>query len=78
MVNELQRFPVLRKHMDQVIGNFLREGLEPSETMIGHMIEMEVCFCLFYVSISNSVINYELGTIDVQYMLYSYVLFKEL
>ncbi|OMO85268.1 hypothetical protein CCACVL1_10309 [Corchorus capsularis] len=42
MVNELQRFPVLRKHMDQVIGNFLRDGLEPSETMIGHIIEMEM------------------------------------
>ncbi|KAK8698808.1 hypothetical protein V6N13_114915 [Hibiscus sabdariffa] len=42
MVNELQRFPFLRKHMDQVIGNFLREGLEPSETMIGHIIEMEM------------------------------------
>ncbi|KAK9033826.1 hypothetical protein V6N11_050010 [Hibiscus sabdariffa] len=42
MVNELQRFPVLGRHMDQVIGNFLREGLEPSETMIGHIIEMEM------------------------------------
>ncbi|XWS63076.1 hypothetical protein CRYUN_Cryun06bG0065600 [Craigia yunnanensis] len=42
MVNELQRFPVLRKHMDQVIGNFLREGLKPSETMIGHIVEMEL------------------------------------
>ncbi|TYG39486.1 hypothetical protein ES288_D12G019600v1 [Gossypium darwinii] len=42
MVNELQRFPVLRRHMDQVIGNFLRQGLEPSETMIGHLIEMEM------------------------------------
>ncbi|CAL5438554.1 dynamin-related protein 3A isoform X1 [Camellia sinensis] len=42
MVNELQRFPVLRKRMDEVIGNFLREGLEPSETMIGHIIEMEM------------------------------------
>ncbi|PSS19295.1 Dynamin-related protein like [Actinidia chinensis var. chinensis] len=42
MVNELQRFPVLRKCMDEVIGNFLREGLEPSETMIGHIIEMEM------------------------------------
>ncbi|KAE9447001.1 hypothetical protein C3L33_21104, partial [Rhododendron williamsianum] len=41
MVNELQRFPVLRKRMDEVVGNFLREGLEPSETMIGHIIEME-------------------------------------
>ncbi|KAL7206091.1 hypothetical protein ACSBR2_018910 [Camellia fascicularis] len=42
MVNELQRFPVLRKRMDEVLGNFLREGLEPSETMIGHIIEMEM------------------------------------
>ncbi|KAF6160654.1 hypothetical protein GIB67_019594 [Kingdonia uniflora] len=42
MSSELQRFPVLRKRMDEVIGNFLREGLEPSETMIGHIIEMEM------------------------------------
>nr|KYP61197.1 Dynamin-related protein 3A [Cajanus cajan] len=42
MVTELQRFPFLRKYMDEVIGNFLREGLEPSETMITHMIEMEM------------------------------------
>lgn len=42
MANELQRFPVLRKRMDEVTGNFLREGLEPSETMIGHIVEMEV------------------------------------
>ncbi|KAM1317525.1 hypothetical protein ACFX13_002882 [Malus domestica] len=42
LVSELQRFPILRKRMDEVIGNFLREGLEPSETMIGHIIEMEM------------------------------------
>lgn len=42
MVSELHRFPVLRKRMDDVIGNFLRDGLEPSETMIGHIIEMEM------------------------------------
>ncbi|KAK7363063.1 hypothetical protein VNO77_05192 [Canavalia gladiata] len=42
MVTELQRFPFLRKRMDEVIGNFLREGLEPSETMITHIIEMEM------------------------------------
>ncbi|XP_047315162.1 dynamin-related protein 3A-like [Impatiens glandulifera] len=42
MINELQRFPVLRKRMDDVIGNFLREGLQPSETMIGHIIGMEM------------------------------------
>lgn len=50
MVNELQRFPILRKRMDEVIGNFLREGLEPSETMIGHIIEMEV-ICIFMLSV---------------------------
>lgn len=43
MVNELQRFPILRKRMDEVIGNFLRHGLQPSEVMIGHIIDMEVC-----------------------------------
>eukprot|EP00268_Persea_americana_P031583 TRINITY_DN3078_c0_g1_i7.p1 TRINITY_DN3078_c0_g1~~TRINITY_DN3078_c0_g1_i7.p1 ORF type:complete len:827 (-),score=172.30 TRINITY_DN3078_c0_g1_i7:227-2707(-) len=42
LANEMQRFPFLRKRMDEVIGNFLREGLEPSETMIGHIIEMEM------------------------------------
>ncbi|KAK4757547.1 hypothetical protein SAY87_018848 [Trapa incisa] len=42
MVNELQRFPVLRKRMDEVVVNFLREGLEPSERMIRHLIEMEM------------------------------------
>ncbi|KAL2545845.1 Dynamin-related protein 3A [Forsythia ovata] len=42
MSNELQRFPVLRKRMNEVMGDILREGLEPSETMIGHIIEMEM------------------------------------
>ena len=54
---ELQRFPVLRRRMDDVVSHFLREGLIPAETMIGHLIEMEVrqrtsarpsfprCFC---------------------------------
>ncbi|KAL5705321.1 dynamin GTPase [Ranunculus cassubicifolius] len=42
MAKELHRFPFLRKRMDEVIGNFLREGLEPSETMIAHIIEMEM------------------------------------
>ncbi|KAK4743253.1 hypothetical protein SAY87_001254 [Trapa incisa] len=42
MVNELQRFPVLRKRIDEVLGNFLREGLEPSEIMIRQLIEMEM------------------------------------
>ncbi|XP_048619288.1 dynamin-related protein 3A-like isoform X1 [Brassica napus] len=42
MMNELQRFPVLRKRMDEVIGDFLRGGLEPSEAMIGDLIDMEM------------------------------------
>ncbi|KAA8545668.1 hypothetical protein F0562_020881 [Nyssa sinensis] len=41
MVNEQQRFPALRRRMDEVVGNFLREGLHPVEIMIGHIIEME-------------------------------------
>ncbi|KAG9440179.1 hypothetical protein H6P81_020344 [Aristolochia fimbriata] len=39
---ELQRFPVLRKRMDEVVGNFLRDGLRPSEIMIEHIIQMEM------------------------------------
>ncbi|XP_072981531.1 dynamin-related protein 3B-like [Typha angustifolia] len=39
---ELQRYPVLRRRMDEAIGNFLREGLQPAETMITHIIEMEM------------------------------------
>ncbi|KAJ6842118.1 dynamin-related protein 3A-like isoform X1 [Iris pallida] len=39
--NELQRFPVLRKCMDEVIGKFLRDSLQPAESMITHIIEME-------------------------------------
>ncbi|WOL03720.1 dynamin-related protein 3A [Canna indica] len=42
LAGELQRFPVLRKCMDDVTGNFLREGLQPAETMITHIIEMEM------------------------------------
>ncbi|XP_061363778.1 dynamin-related protein 3A-like isoform X1 [Gastrolobium bilobum] len=42
MVTELQRFPFLRKRIDEVIENFLHKGLEPSENMIAHIIEMEM------------------------------------
>ncbi|XP_039138061.1 dynamin-related protein 3A-like [Dioscorea cayenensis subsp. rotundata] len=42
LAGELQRFPFLRKKMDEVIWSFLREGLQPAETMITHMIEMEM------------------------------------
>uniref|UniRef100_A0A7I4CEI4 Dynamin-related protein 3A n=1 Tax=Physcomitrium patens TaxID=3218 RepID=A0A7I4CEI4_PHYPA len=39
---ELQRFPLLRRRIDEVVANFLRDGLAPAETMIGHLIEMEM------------------------------------
>ncbi|XP_010518214.1 PREDICTED: dynamin-related protein 3B isoform X2 [Camelina sativa] len=42
MMTELQRFPVLQKRMDEVIGNFLREGLEPSQAMIRDLLGMEM------------------------------------
>ncbi|XP_039120893.1 dynamin-related protein 3A-like isoform X1 [Dioscorea cayenensis subsp. rotundata] len=42
LASELQRYPFLRKKMDEVIWNFLREGLQPAETMITHIIEMEM------------------------------------
>lgn len=39
---ELQRFPILRRRIEEVVANFLRDGLAPAETMIGHLIEMEM------------------------------------
>ncbi|KAH0460986.1 hypothetical protein IEQ34_008561 [Dendrobium chrysotoxum] len=42
LANELHRYPVLWKCMDEVIRNFLREALQPAETMITHLIEMEM------------------------------------
>ncbi|CAJ2648886.1 unnamed protein product [Trifolium pratense] len=42
LVTELQRFPLLRKRMDEVIGIFLLEGLKPSTNVIGHIIDMEM------------------------------------
>jgi len=39
---ELQRFPVLRRRLEEVVGTFLREGLAPAETMIQHLIYMEL------------------------------------
>ncbi|KAM7264442.1 hypothetical protein ACFE04_002125 [Oxalis oulophora] len=40
--HELQRFPVLRKCMEEVVVNFLREGLEPCESRICDQIAMEL------------------------------------
>ncbi|XP_020590969.1 LOW QUALITY PROTEIN: dynamin-related protein 3A-like [Phalaenopsis equestris] len=42
LANELHQYPVLRKRMVKVIGNFLRERLQSAETMITHLIEMEM------------------------------------
>ena len=39
---ELQRFPFLRKCMDEIMGKFLRDGVKPAERMIVNLIEMEV------------------------------------
>ncbi|VVA39407.1 PREDICTED: dynamin-related [Prunus dulcis] len=44
-VTELQRFLVLRKHLDEVMVKFLRDGVEPAERMIGNLIEMDVSLC---------------------------------
>ncbi|XP_044464031.1 dynamin-related protein 3B-like isoform X2 [Mangifera indica] len=41
-VTELQRFPVLRRRLDDVMGKFLRDGVRPAEKMIGNLIEMEM------------------------------------
>lgn len=41
---DLNRFPVLAKRIDEVVGNFLQDGLEPAENMIREIIEMEVWF----------------------------------
>ncbi|XP_071735387.1 dynamin-related protein 3A-like [Rutidosis leptorrhynchoides] len=42
LVHELQRFPYFKTRINEIVGNFLFEGLEPSQTMIGHIVEMEV------------------------------------
>lgn len=39
---ELQRFPLLRRRMDEVMGKILRDGVIPAERMIENLIEMEV------------------------------------
>ncbi|XP_042375153.1 dynamin-related protein 3A-like [Zingiber officinale] len=42
LTSELHRYPVLRKRMDEEITSFLREGLQPAEIMISHIIGMEM------------------------------------
>ncbi|XP_062097341.1 dynamin-related protein 3A-like [Humulus lupulus] len=41
-VNDLQRFPTLRRRMDEIMVKFLRDGVKPAEKMIGDLIEMEM------------------------------------
>ncbi|KAH7574035.1 hypothetical protein JRO89_XS03G0242900 [Xanthoceras sorbifolium] len=41
-VTALQRFPVLRRHLDDVMGQFLHDGVRPAEIMIENLIEIEV------------------------------------
>ncbi|EFJ35472.1 hypothetical protein SELMODRAFT_404911 [Selaginella moellendorffii] len=40
--NELQRFPVLRRRIEEAVSTCLREGLTPTETMISHLVDMEM------------------------------------
>ncbi|KMT09308.1 hypothetical protein BVRB_6g134060 [Beta vulgaris subsp. vulgaris] len=42
MVDELRRYPVLRKRVDEVVGRFLRDNLNPAQSIINHLIEMEM------------------------------------
>lgn len=46
---ELQRFPFFRRHMDEVMGKFLRDGVKPAESMIENLIEIE----MDYINSSN-------------------------
>lgn len=39
---DMQRFPTLRRRMDEVMGKFLRSGVKPAERMIVNLIEMEM------------------------------------
>ncbi|KAL5214705.1 hypothetical protein ABZP36_003857 [Zizania latifolia] len=42
LTSELQKYPILKKRMSEAVSNFLRDGLRPAETMITHVIEMEM------------------------------------
>ncbi|XP_078156387.1 dynamin-related protein 3A-like isoform X1 [Carex rostrata] len=42
LTEELTKYPALRRRMDEVIGNFLRERLSPAEKMITHIIDMQI------------------------------------
>ncbi|XP_073526511.1 uncharacterized protein [Phyllobates terribilis] len=42
MISELHRFPVLKRQIDEVAGQFLRENLQPAESIVAHFVEMEM------------------------------------
>lgn len=39
---DLQRFPLLTRRLEEVVGKFLRDGVKPAERMIANLIGMEV------------------------------------
>ncbi|KAM6559447.1 hypothetical protein CsatA_028686 [Cannabis sativa] len=41
-VTDLQRFPKLRRRMDEIMVKFVRDGVKPAERMIRNLIEMEM------------------------------------
>ncbi|XP_057957732.1 dynamin-related protein 3A-like isoform X2 [Malania oleifera] len=41
-VIEMQRFPVLRRRLDEVMGKFMRDGVKPAERMIINIVETEM------------------------------------
>ncbi|GAB2282987.1 Dynamin- protein 3A [Dionaea muscipula] len=49
LVTKLQRCPVLQKRVDKVMDEFLRGNLEPAESIIEHIIEMQ----MDYINTSN-------------------------
>lgn len=49
-VTDLQRFPKLRRRMDEIMVKFLRDGVKPAERMVGNLIEMEVILSFLKLS----------------------------
>lgn len=40
--DEMQRFPVLKRRVDEVVGKFLGDAVKPAEEMFSKIIEIEV------------------------------------
>ncbi|KAL3844063.1 hypothetical protein ACJIZ3_001466 [Penstemon smallii] len=41
---EMQRFPILRRRLDDILKKFLHEGVKAAERMIGNLIDMEMSY----------------------------------